>query len=125
MPAARPRRWLPKWFVLSSFFEGMPNVILEAMYTGLPIISCDCISGVREIIAPKTDIRNKNMTKEEYGILVPIMKEEKAVDYLANAIIEMLQNKKLNDYYRKQSRKRIKDFSKDKKMKEWLNIVKE
>lgn len=114
-------------FVLSSFFEGMPNVILEAMYTGLPIISCDCISGVRDVLAPKTDInyRNKNMTKEEYGILVPIMKEDKAVNYLADAMIEMLQDKKINDYYRKQSRKRIKDFSKDKKMKEWLNIVKE
>ena len=114
-------------FVLSSFFEGMPNVILEAMYTGLPIISCDCISGVREIIAPKTDLnyRNKNVTKEEYGILVPIMKEENAVDYLANAIVEMLQDKELNDYYRKQSRKRIKDFLKDEKMKKWLNIVKE
>ena len=114
-------------FVLSSFFEGMPNVIFEAMYTGLPIISCDCISGVREIIGPKTDInyRNNNMTKEEYGILVPIMKEENAVDYLANAIVEMLQDKELNDYYRKQSRKRIKDFLKEKKMKEWVNIVKE
>lgn len=114
-------------FVLSSFFEGMPNVILEAMYTGLPIISCDCISGVREVLAPKTDInyRNMNKSKEEYGILVPIMKEDKAVNNLAKAIIEMLQDKELNNHYRKQSRKRIKDFSKEKKMKEWLNIVKE
>ncbi len=114
-------------FVLSSFFEGMPNVVLEAMYLGLPIISCDCISGVRDIIAPKTDMnyRNREMSKEEYGILVPIMKEDKAIDYLSDSMIEMLQDVKLNDYYRKQSRKRIKDFSKEKVMKEWINIVKE
>jgi len=65
------------------------------------------------------------MTKEEYGILVPIMKDENAINYLATAMIEMLQDKKLNTYYRKQSRKRVKEFSKEKKMREWLNIVKE
>ena len=52
------------------------------------------------------------------------MKEDKAVNYLAEAIIEMLKDDKLNSYYRKQSRKRIKDFSKDEKMMEWNNLIK-
>jgi glycosyltransferase involved in cell wall biosynthesis len=50
-----------KIFILNSFFEGMPNVILESLSYKCPVISSDCQSGPREIL------RN-----EKFGYLVPV-----------------------------------------------------
>lgn len=64
-------------FVLSSRWEGLPTVLIEALATGVNVVSTDCPSGPDEVLADG-----------KYGKLVPMGKPEK----LAQAILQTLED---------------------------------
>ena len=99
-------------FVLASEREGLPNIIIESLISGTPVIASDCTTGPREILCPDTDFR-KQIEKEieigKYGILYPVGD----VELLATAILKLLDDEQLRTRYIKFGSKYIEKYGKD------------
>lgn len=109
-------------FVSSSRTEGFPNVLIEAMLCRTPVVSSDCISGPREILAPDTDIlyqRTEGIEAAKYGLLYPVGDSMA----LAQAIRRMMEDRNLYTHYQEQGFLRAHAFSVDRIAQEYASIL--
>ncbi len=96
-------------FVLSSRYEGMPNVLLEAMAAGLPVVAFDCPLGPGEII-----------THGENGILVP----PEDVDALAESLAALMADEETRARLARNAKGIADDYQLDTIMAKWSNLLK-
>lgn len=98
-----------KMFVLSSDFEGIPNVILESMAIGLPVVSTDCKPGGAKFL----------IDTDDKGIIVP----RGDVDALANAILFMLDNPEKSQEMGVRAKQSLNRFEEKAIAEKWNSIV--
>lgn len=105
-----PYIWMKnaKMFIHSSYYEGLPTVIIEAMICGKVVLSSDCPTGPKEILR-----------KNNCGILFK-MKDE---NDLSEKLEKLLLNQKLMEEYRNRIIERIDEFKADNVMKEYDKVI--
>lgn len=99
-----------RMFVLSSRFEGMPNVLIEAMACGMPVIAANCPMGPSELI-----------TNVENGILVKV----DDVEGLAAAMCELAEDDFLSQRLSENALKTREKLSQEKITEKWLQYASE
>jgi glycosyltransferase involved in cell wall biosynthesis len=107
---AEPGAWMrmASIFVLSSRYEGFPNVLCEAMAAGHAVIAVDCRFGPREIVTDDTD-----------GLLVAA-NDPRA---LADALVRLMADPALRRRLAAAARQSIQRFTLEKIMPYWTALL--
>ena len=95
-------------FVMSSRWEGLPMVLLEAQHCGIPAVSFDCQTGPSEVIV-----------HGETGFIVPLGD----VTALAEKTIELALNEEMRISFGKKAKENSKRFSTEDIEKKWDELL--
>lgn len=93
----------------SSFYEGLPNALIEAMVLGMPVVATDCPCG-----GPRTLI-----THEENGLLIPVDDEEAMV----KSICRLIEDKEFARKLGKQARTLKDRVNEDATVEQWKRYI--
>lgn len=97
-------------YALSSKYEGMPLVLLEAMACGLPLVSFACKCGPKDIISNGED-----------GFLI----KENDLDDFADKLSLLIENDELREKMGKAASQNVLRFTEDIVMKKWMSLFDE
>lgn len=114
-------------YVMTSSWEGFPLALCEAMSCGIPVLSTDCFTGPREILAPGIDSEQpvQNPIETAFGILMPLAEPPFNAELWPSTIAEVLRNDQKRKVLASGGKKRALEFDHREIEKKWLMLVNE
>ena len=95
-------------YVMTSRYEGLPLVLLEAQQYNLPIVSFSCPTGPNEIVEDGVN-----------GYLVECYDTDK----LSQKLLELLEDEVLRQSFSEHAKDNMDKFDKDKILKQWIELI--
>lgn len=105
-------------YLLTSYYEGFPNALVEAMALGIPVVATDCMTGPREILEDKYGILVPNLDPEPNMNAAQITEEERAV---AARVTDLLDDGEMMEKMRRLAAERAGMYSKE----EYIQSIRE
>ena len=96
------------FYIMTSYFEGLPMVLLEAKANSLPIISFDINTGPSEIIRDNVD-----------GYLI----KDGDIEKMKNKILELIINKNIRKKFTLNSRENLYKFDRKEILQKWKKLL--
>lgn len=114
-------------YVMTSGWEGFPLALCEAMVCKLPVMTSDCYTGPREIIAPELTLTQpvNSPMYASHGVLMPLadLQNQSIITMWSSTIQQILQDEELILRYKNAGMERIKEFGTEKTMIKTLAII--
>ena len=87
-------------------------MLVEALACDLPVVSTDCATGPRELLAPESDygfMLKDSIEIAEHGILIPVGNTE----LMTTAMKRIIEDEELRQRFRSTAGNRAKDFDRE------------